>query len=127
MVRTLQDDLADDLAGSFLQIDQFAETITLDRNGKESVSVRVAIVDDGDIREDGHVREWVRELQVDIPRNATTGITTPAIGDSFVWSVDGKRYAFTGEVIQADPYWLKLRFRRRHTYSVGGQQQSGAS
>lgn len=125
MGRTLKDDLADDMARSFFNTNEFAETVTLERRNRESTSIRIIVDDSGDIREDMHGREYVRELVVSLPRNTTIGVLSLETGDSFVWSVDGERYAFTGEIIEADPYLLKARFGRRYSTMVGGQMRNG--
>jgi len=115
MSRTFADDLAADLANTFLNANEFGETVTFVPKHGPARSITVAVQYSGQSREQAHVE--ILEVLVARDEAATPGgIARPLVGDQIRRSAtndhDASRrpYTFSGEIIEDTPQAWMFRF-----------------
>ena len=122
---TLKEQIAADLATTFFNTDEFAETVTVDEgNGNPTRSVAVVIEDDEQLFRIGEmVAETERHVTIHVGRDEDAicgGIALPREGLTLT-RADGRKYGWTGEIVEEFSAMRRLRFRYFDLRGVGGQ------
>lgn len=89
MPRTLQDDLVDDVARTFLAPDHFGESATYTPREGSARSIVVSVRDDQAQRDDQPHHELLkRSIIVEASRDASTGIDNPLENETLVRAIE---------------------------------------
>lgn len=121
MPRSLADDLVDDVAATFLELDHFGESATYTPRGGAARSIRVVVEEDNRRRDDGRQQRTVdRKLRVHAGRSATDGIDAPRLYDTLVLDSEPATTWSLADVVSATPGLITLEFTAR-TLDASGQ------
>lgn len=109
---TLKSLMAADIDDVFLNTDEHAEEVLFTPVNGPQRSI-TAVIDEkpSEIREDGNHLLNLRVISVFVKRDATTGISAPAMGDTLQW--DGKTFSYDGPITMdsdQDGVGLTLKF-----------------
>jgi len=124
---TLKDQMAADVAGVFLNTDDFAEGFTHTPKGGIPRSVTLTIVDERvrfETRDNRKLR--IRELEILAAHDATTGITNPQPGDKLTQDSDSrlpKVPLLFVDVVSQDDAGVILRYHESPRVVRGGYRE----
>jgi len=123
MVNTLKQQITADVAGVFLDTDEFAEEVTYIPADGAEVSITVIIEEEDEFLDENNRSAFVEYIRVFAKRATADGIKSPTIGDGIKRSATedpGQQvYGYTGqrEDPERDTWWLL--FKRTRTQRQG--------